>query len=223
MGIATFLQLVVRLDHDLEALLVEQGPLAYAVLGAIVFCGIGVLPLFFLPADMLLFVSGALSAVGVLHLKLLVPFLIAAAVAANVFNYAVARAIAAIWKPTGQRWFDAAAARTRKLYARYGAKLLLFSPFLAVVRAGAPAIAGATAMPFGRFVRFASAGGIMWVLALTLPGYFFGNVPWVRQHLPAAMVIVITLPLVVLVARAMWLRRRAAADRAPHNGESRCD
>jgi len=222
---AKLLQFALQLDQDLEALLVQHGPLAYPILAAVIFCGVGVLPLVFLPADMLLFLSGALSAVGVLRPLWLAPLLVAAAIAGNVFNYGLARAVASVWKPKTRGWLEAASARTRSLYARHGARLLLYSPFIAVVRAGAPAIAGATRMPFRRFMRFSTSGVVIWIFVLAAPGYFFGNVPWVRAHLPAAMAIVIGAGAVVLIGRALWLARRKRRDAHPalQESESRCD
>lgn len=220
---ATFVQFFLRLDQDLEALLVQHGPLAYAILGVIVFCSVGVLPLVFLPADMLLFLSGALAAVGVLQPLWLAPLLVGAAVAGQVFNYGLTRAIASVWQPKSAGWIDRLTARTRGLHARHGAALLLYSPFIAIVRAVAPALAGATKMPLRRFVRFATGGALIWVSSLTGPGYFFGNVPWVRSHLPAAMAIVIGAGVVALVVSMLWKgrhkRREADADPAPPEQE----
>jgi len=204
----TLVQFVLQLDQDLEALLIQHGPLAYAILGAIIFCSVGVLPLVFLPADMLLFLSGALAAVGVLRPLWLAPLLVLAAVAGTAFNYAIARALASRWRPAGAGWIDRLTARTRGLYARHGAALLLYSPFIAVVRAVAPALAGATRMPFRRLVRFATGGAVIWVSSLAGPGYFFGNVPWVRSHLPAAMAIVIGAGVAALAVSMLWQARR---------------
>jgi membrane-associated protein len=222
---ATLMQFFLQLDQDLEALLVQHGPLAYAILGAIVFCSVGVLPLVFLPADMLLFLSGALAAVGVLNPLWLGPLLVIAAVAGKVFNYALSRAVASVWQPQRTGWIEKLTARTRALYARHGAALLLYSPFIAIVRAVAPALAGATKMPFRRFVRFATGGAVIWVSSLAGPGYFFGNVPWVRSHLPAAMAIVIGAGVLALVVSVMWRGRRKhrATDPALSDEESRCD
>jgi len=206
---SAFLQFFVRLDQDLEALLVQQGPLAYASLALIIFCSVGVLPLVFLPADMLLFVAGTLAAIGVLRAEWLAPLLVLAGVAGHVFNYGLARAIASIWKPSPSGWIRASTKRTRDLYARFGAALLLFSPYLAVVRGVAPAMAGATRMPFGRFAWFAAGGVAIWVVGLAGPGYFFGNVPWVRAHWPAAMAIVIGAGGTAFVVRALWRVRRS--------------
>lgn len=218
---ATFMQFVLQLDQDLETLLVQHGPLAYAILGAIIFCSVGVLPLVFLPADMLLFLSGALAAVGVLQPLWLAPLLVAAAVAGKVFNYLLTRAVASLWKPKRHGWIDKVTARTRALYARHGAALLLYSPFIAVVRAVAPALAGATKMPLRRFLRFATGGAVIWVCTLAGPGYFFGNVPWVRSHLPAAMAIVIGAGAVAFVAAGVWRgRRKRRAVRSALPGEA---
>ncbi|MCC8397164.1 DedA family protein [Paraburkholderia sp. MMS20-SJTR3] len=202
------MQFVLQLEQDLEALLVQHGPLAYAIIGAVVFCSVGVLPLVILPADMLLILSGALAAVGVLQPLWLAPLLVAAAVAGTGFNYALARAVASVWKPKRSGWIEKASARTRALYARHGAALLLYSPFIAIVRAVAPALAGATKMPFRRFVRFATGGAVIWICSLAGPGYFFGNVPWVRSHLPAAMAITIGAGVVALVVSLLWRGRR---------------
>jgi membrane-associated protein len=218
---AAFLQLIVQLDRDLEALLVQHGTLAYAILGAIIFCSVGVLPLVILPADMLLFLSGALAAVGVLQPLWLAPVLVAAAVAGSVFNYALTRAVASVWNARRIDWIKKVTARTRALYARHGAALLLYSPFIAIVRAVAPALAGATKMPFRRFVRFAASGSVIWVCSLAGPGYFFGHVPWVRSHLPAAMAIVIGAGAVALVLNTAWRGRRTrhATGQALSDGE----
>lgn len=225
---AKLIQFALQLDQDLEALLIHHGPLAYAILGVVVFCSVGVLPLVFLPADMLLFLSGALAAVGVLQPLWLAPLLVVAAVAGKVFNYATARALASVWTPKNRGWIDKLTARTRTLYARHGAALLLYSPFIAVVRAVAPALAGATRMPLPRFMRFATGGAVIWVCTLAGPGYFFGNVPWVRTHLPAAIAIVIGAGVVAFVVTQMWRtwRKRRAAPPVPpipQEHESRCD
>ncbi|EEA00826.1 DedA [Burkholderia sp. H160] len=222
---ATFMQFVLQLDQDLEALLVQHGPLAYVIVGAIVFCSVGVLPLVILPADMLLFLSGALAAVGVLQPLWLAPVLVAAAVAGTGFNYALARAVASVWKPKRSGWIDKISARTRALYARHGAALLLYSPFIAIVRAVAPALAGAMKMPFRRFVRFATGGAVIWICSLAGPGYFFGNVPWVRSHLPAAMAIVIGAGVIALVVSLLWRGRRKphTTDPTLSDEKSRCD
>ncbi|WP_233809654.1 DedA family protein [Paraburkholderia sp. HP33-1] len=219
------MQFVLRLEQDLEALLVQHGPLAYAIVGAIVFCSVGVLPLVILPADMLLFLSGALAAVGVLQPVWLAPVLVGAAVSGTVFNYALALAVASVWKPKRSGWIDKVSGRTRTLYARHGAALLLYSPFIAIVRAVAPAVAGATKMPFRRFVRFATGGAVIWICSLAGPGYFFGNVPWVRSHLPAAMAIVIGAGVVALVVSLLWRgrRRHRTTDPTLSDEKSRCD
>ncbi|MCC8402691.1 VTT domain-containing protein [Paraburkholderia sp. MMS20-SJTN17] len=219
------MQFILRLEQDLEALLVQHGPLAYAIIGVIVFCSVGVLPLVILPADMLLFLSGALAAVGVLQPLWLAPVLVGAAVSGTVFNYALALAVATVWKPKRSGWIDKVSARTRALYARHGAALLLYSPFIAIVRAVAPALAGATKMPFRRFVRFAAGGAVIWICTLAGPGYFFGNVPWVRSHLPAAMAIVIGAGVVALVVSLLWRGRRKhlTTDPTLSDDKSRCD
>ncbi|ADG19624.1 DedA family protein [Paraburkholderia atlantica] len=222
---AMFIQFVSQLEQDLETLLAQHGPLAYAIIGAIVFGSVGVLPLVILPADMLLFMSGALAAVGVLHPLWLAPLLVAAAVGGTVFNYALARAVASVWKPKRSGWINKVSARTRALYARHGAALLLYSPFIAIVRAVAPALAGAMKMPFRRFVRFTTGGAVIWICSLAGPGYFFGNVPWVRSHLPAAMAIVIGAGVVALVVSLLWRgrRKRRVVDSMLPDEKSRCD
>ncbi|WP_353190787.1 VTT domain-containing protein [Pandoraea pnomenusa] len=205
---------VLQLEQNLEALLIQHGPLAYLILGGLIFCGIGVLPLVFLPADMLLFLSGALAAVGVLDPLVLAPTLVVAALAGTVFNYGVARAIANVWQPKEQSWIYRASARTRGLYARHGASLLLYSPFIAIVRAVAPAMAGATRMQFPRFFRFALGGALIWVAVLVGPGYYFGHIPWVRSHLHIALAIVIGVGVAALLINALWKVRRKRRARA---------
>ena len=128
--------------------------------------------------------SGALCATGVIDLSLLMPLLIGAAVSGSAVNYALGRALGRSLLAKKPRWLNPAALdRTRTFYERYGAVTLMVSPFIAVVRTFAPFVAGMAGMRARRFFVFTVAGDLLWVGVLVPCGYFFGNIPLVRDHL----------------------------------------
>lgn len=199
------LPLLLHFDQHLGPAIAEYGTLVYGILFAIVFCEIGLLPLFFLPGDPLLFICGAFCASGALELWVLLPVLLIAAVAGSLLNYAIGKAIGARMLTGGYRWINRdALRRTHDFYQRHGSLTLLLSPFVAVVRTFAPFVAGVSAMSATRFALAASAGATVWVVSLLVGGYLFGNVPLVRDHMSAIVLLGLVLGLGSLVVASAW-------------------
>ncbi|MDR3380344.1 VTT domain-containing protein [Cupriavidus basilensis] len=205
MEASQILSLLLHFDQNLGPAIAQYGILVYGILFAIVFCEIGLLPLFFLPGDPLLFLCGAFCASGALKLWILLPVLLVAAVAGSLLNYAIGKAIGARVFTGGYRWINRdALRRTHDFYQRHGGLTLLLSPFVAVVRTFAPFVAGVSAMSATRFALAASAGATVWVVSLLAGGYLFGNVPLVRDHMSAIVLLGLALGLGSLVVASAW-------------------
>jgi membrane-associated protein len=193
--VATFADIALHLDRHLQWLVANYGPWIYAVLFAIVFCETGLVVAPFLPGDSLLFVAGTLAAAGDMYIHGLFVTLAAASFLGDNTNYWIGRYL-------GPRLFTRGdsrllnpehLARTHRFYARYGAKTVFFARFVPVIRTFAPFVAGLGHMHYRRFLFFSFSGSIAWVGSLAYAGYYFGNVPLVKQNLSLVIVVIILL------------------------------
>lgn len=209
--LTSFIDIVLHLDKHLEILVQQYGTWIYAILFVIIFCETGLVVLPFLPGDSLLFVAGALAAVGGMDLMTLMLSLSAAALLGNMVNYQIGRYLGPkVFHWPDSRFFNKAALeKTHAFYEEHGGKTLIISRFLPLFRTFAPFVAGIGSMEYGRFFLFNLIGGLGWVLSLTLVGYFFGNLPWIKQNLSAVIVGIILISLLPVVIG--YLRSRKAA------------
>lgn len=199
------LEIVLHLNQFLGTLIAENGNMAYAILFLVVFCEIGLLPLFFLPGDPLLFFSGAFCAMGALNIWVLVPALFIAAVLGSALNYWIGRRVGKQVYTRNYRWLDRAALnRAHAFYEKYGSISFLMSPFIAVVRTFAPFVAGVSQMTTSKFLASMVGGAALWVVTLVVGGYYFGNIPLIRDHLSAIVLIGLALGLGSLAVSALF-------------------
>ena len=152
----------------------------------------------FLPGDSLLFVLGALAADGNLHLMLLILVLSAAAVSGNMVNYTIGgllaeRVINRQHIPFVKQVYIQ---RTHTFFEKYGAKTIVITRFVPIIRTFAPFLAGVGSMPYGKFTTYNTIGGVLWVLVGTLSGYFFGNLPFVRQNFSLVILAIVVISLI---------------------------
>lgn len=186
MTIMQFFDTVLHIDQSLGKVVAEYGQMAYGVLAAIVAAETGLVVFPFLPGDTLLFVGGAFAAAGELDVWLLTGLLALAAVAGNTVNYLIGKAVGQKVFTDDYRWLDRAALRkTRAFYDSHGGKTIFLARFVPVVRSFAPFVAGVSSMSFARFQLFNISGALVWVAGLVAAGYFFGNIPIIRGHLAA--------------------------------------
>ncbi|MEA3082983.1 MAG: rane-associated protein [Paraburkholderia sp.] len=214
-----FVNLVLHIDKFLGDFIHVYGTWVYAVLFLIVFCETGLVVLPFLPGDSLLFIGGAFCASGQMNLGLLIVLLLVAAVAGNTVNYMIGRAIGPrVFNshiPFLERFLDRAALqKTHNFYERHGGKTILLARFIPVVRTFAPFVAGASEMTVSRFQLFNVLGALLWVLLLVLLGYFFGNIPFIRQYLNVIVLVGIGAAVVPVVLGALWKVTRKNASKA---------
>jgi membrane-associated protein len=214
--IAQFLDIVLHLDKHLALLVAEYGIWIYAILFLIVFCETGLVVTPFLPGDSLLFVAGALAAEGVggggIDIRVLIAVLLAAAVLGDNVNYGIGRWVGShiLRWGEGSRFFNRAAYdKTHAFYERYGPLTMTMARFVPLVRTFAPFVAGVARMTYPRYFAFDLLGAVLWVFSLTLAGYWFGNLPVVKNNL--SLVIVGIVVVSVLPMAIGWLRARLAA------------
>ena len=209
--LAAAADLVLHLDVHLESLVRDYGSWVYAILFAIIFSETGLVVTPILPGDSLLFVAGALAALGGLDVHLLVVLLVLAAILGNSVNYAIGRWLGEhFFTDRRARWLNPAyLERTHAFYERYGALAVVISRFVPIVRTYVPFVAGLGSMHHLRFTACNAAGALLWVASLCYAGYFFGNIAWVRQNLTAIIVAIVAVSLVPVGVAA--LRARSGA------------
>jgi membrane-associated protein len=201
---------VLHLDQHLVEMLQLYGAWIYAILFAVIFSETGLVVTPFLPGDSLLFAVGALAAVdtsGTLSAPFASLLLGAAAILGNTVNYSIGRAI-------GPQAFSGRyrllkrdyLIRTQEFFARYGAWAVFLSRFMPIVRTFAPFVAGVGHMPAARFLAYNLAGALTWVLLFVWGGYWFGNIPLVKNHFGLVTIAIIAASLLP-VAGLLFKRR----------------
>jgi len=190
MDLMQFFDMILHVDKTLGMLLNQYGVYVYAVLFAIVFCETGLVVLFFFPGDTLLFIAGAFCATGEMSYPLLMALLIIAAVTGNTLNYHIGEAIGQRMFTHDYRWLNKdALKRTHDFFEKHGGKTIILARFVPVVRTFAPFVAGVSDMTHARFQLFNITGAVLWVAGLVTAGYFFGNIPVVRDHLTVIVLV----------------------------------
>ncbi len=207
-----FGDLLSNLDQSVGLFIAAHGTLIYAALFAIVFCEMAFAPLFFLPGDPLLIVAGAYCASGAMNAWGLTVLLFAAALGGSLANFGIGRAIGRRVWTHDYRWLDRAALeRSHAWFERFGAATLIVSPFVGVARTFMPLAAGVSMMGLRRFQAYAAIGAAAWAGTLIPAGYFFGNVPLIRDHLNGLVLGGLAAGLTLLAAGSLWRAARGAA------------
>jgi membrane-associated protein len=205
MDLMQLFDMILHVDKTLGSLLAQYGVYVYAVLFAIVFCETGLVVLFFFPGDTLLFIAGAFCATGEMSYPFLMLLLIIAAVTGNTLNYYIGSAIGQRVFTHDYRWLNKdAMKRTHDFFERHGGKTIILARFVPVVRTFAPFVAGVSDMTHTRFQMYNVTGAVAWVASLVTGGYFFGNMPFVREHLTAIVLIGVGAAVVPLALGGMY-------------------
>ena len=212
MEMAAFLvDFILHVDRHLAAFVQAYGPWVYGLLFAIVFVETGVVVMPFLPGDSLLFVVGALCGAGLMSLPLAMALLLAAAILGDQTNYLIGRRVGVrVWSWEQSRLFNRRAFdQAHGVYERYGGVTILIARFMPFIRTFAPFVAGVAEMNRARFTAFNVGGALLWVVGLTLAGYWFGNLAWVKANLSKIIWALIIVPGLLAIFGA-WRARRAA-------------
>lgn len=211
---------ILHLDKHIRWLLENYGPWTYAILAAIVFAESAVVIFPFLPGDSLLFTAGFFCSVRLedgtapMKLWLLGPILIAAAFVGNDLNYRIGfRYGRKLFQKPNSRFFNQKnLSKTEAFFEKHGPKAIVLARFVPFVRSFAPFFAGMGEMEYGKFTRYSLIGAIAWVASFLAIGYWFGRIPWVKENLHWAVLIVIAVTLVPIFVEVWRHRRQASRD-----------
>jgi membrane-associated protein len=214
MEIISFLiDFIVHVDKHLASFVQAYGVWVYALLFLIIFVETGVVVMPFLPGDSLLFVVGALCGAGLINLPLVLAVLLVAAILGDQCNYTIGRYIGPKvfqWEQSrffNRRAFDAA----HEFYERNGGVTIIIARFMPFVRTFAPFVAGVAAMGRSKFTAYNVIGALIWVLGITLAGYWFGNLEWVQKNLSKIIWAMIIIPGLIAIYGGWKARKKEAS------------
>ena len=207
--LASLIDFILHVDQHLIELTQTYGLWIYAILFLIVFCETGLVVTPFLPGDSLLFAAGAVAALGGMNVHIAAALLLAAAVIGDAVNFAIGKYFGKklFAKPDSRVFKREYLDKTHAFYEKYGGKTIILARFVPIVRTFAPFVAGMGNMHYGRFIRYNIIGALMWVGLLTYAGYFFGELPVVKNNFGLVVIgilVVSVLPMAVEIAKAKW-------------------
>jgi membrane-associated protein len=211
--IAPLIDFILHVDVHLSNFVQAYGTWVYALLFAIIFVETGVVVMPFLPGDSLLFVVGALCGAGLMNLPLSIGLLTAAAILGNQSNYTIGRYFGPkVFQWENSRFFNKKAfQQAHDFYEKYGGITIVIARFMPFLRTFAPFVAGVAQMTRSKFTFYDVTGGALWVGGITLAGYLFGNIPWVKENLDKIIWAMILLPGLIAIFGAWKGRRRQLA------------
>src|SRR4030095_9963255 len=208
--ISFLVDFILHVDKHLENFVIAYGPWVYGLLFLIVFVETGLVVMPFLPGDSLLFIVGALCGAGLMSFGIAVPILLVAAVLGDQCNYSIGRYFGPkVFQWESSRFFNRKAFdQAHAFYERYGGVTIILARFMPFIRTFAPFVAGVADMSRGKFTLYNVAGGLLWVIGLATAGYFFGNLPLVKDHLEKIIWALILIPGLIAIFGA-WRAGRA--------------
>jgi membrane-associated protein len=210
--VQSVMDLFLHLDEHLNRIVTDYGVWTHLILFAIVFAETGLVVTPFLPGDSLLFAAGALAALGSLDVWLLVVLLIGAAILGDTVNYWVGawigpRAFSGNIRFLRKDYLD----RTHAFYEKHGGKTIILARFVPIIRTFAPFVAGVGAMSYPKFVIYNVVGAVLWVGLFVPAGYFFGNMPTVKENFSLVILAIIALSILPIAIEAIKARRSRPA------------
>jgi membrane-associated protein len=207
------LDLFLHLDRHLVVWISDYGAWIYVILFVIVFSETGLVVAPFLPGDSLLFIAGSLAAIGEMDVHLLVLVLLCAAVLGNVCNYEIGRYFGARFfvddkaRLLNPRYLD----RSHAFFERWGSAAVVLARFVPFLRTYVPFVAGMAKMTRAKYLAYTVLGAAAWVGSLVYLGFFFGNIPWIKQNLGALVIGIVVLSLLPILFAALKSKFSAKA------------
>lgn len=199
-SVKILLDFFLHIDKNLVLVITRYGVLTYLILFLVIFMETGLVVTPFLPGDSLLFAAGALAAIGSFKLGFLYVLLLGAAIGGDSVNYWLGSKL-------GRGVFDGRSKLFRKdhliqaeeFYEKHGGKAIILARFVPIVRTFAPFVAGVSKMHYGNFISYNVIGGVVWVSLFLLSGFWFGNIPWVKENFHYVVLVIIFISVVPLV------------------------
>jgi membrane-associated protein len=201
----------VHLDKYLPVIIQSFGIWAYVIVFLVIFCETGLVVAPILPGDSLLFALGSIAALGALNLELLLILLCIAAIAGNMVNYTIGHFLGPkVFHYENNRFFKKEyLIKTHQFYEKHGGKTIIITRFMPIVRTFAPFVAGIGAMTYPKFTLYNIVGGVAWVCTFLLGGYFFGNIPSVKNNFTLVILAIIIVSIMPGIIE-YWRRRLVA-------------
>ena len=211
--IGTVIDFILHIDQHLTALSAQYGMWIYAIMFLIIFCETGLVATPFLPGDSLLFAAGGIAAVGGMNIHIMVLILLVAAILGDAVNFMIGKYFGAklFSNPDSKIFRRAYLEKTHAFYDKHGGKTIIIARFVPIVRTFAPFVAGMGDMHYGRFIRYNIIGALAWVLLFSYLGYFFANIPLVKNNLGlvlGAIIVISILPAVIEIVRAKYAAKK---------------
>jgi membrane-associated protein len=190
--IQTIIEYILHLEKYLFQIIQQYGTWTYLLLFIVIFMETGFVITPFLPGDSLIFAAGAFAGLGYLNIGILFLLLCAAAILGDTVNYWIGhyigpRAFSGNIRFLKKEYLD----RTHAFFEKYGGKTIIIARFVPIIRTFAPFVAGVGEMSYGKFITYNVAGGVAWVSLFLFLGYFFGNLPFVRDNFPLVIVAIV--------------------------------
>jgi len=205
---------ILHIDQHLTELAAQYGVWIYGILFLIIFCETGLVVMPLLPGDSLLFAAGSIAAIGKMNIHLMVVLLIIAAILGDAVNFMVGKYFGEklFSNPNSKIFKQSHLQKTQQFYAKHGGKTIILARFIPIVRTFAPFVAGMGHMTYHHFLAYNVIGGVLWVTIFSYLGYFFGNLPIVKDNLSLVLVAIIVLS--ILPGIVEIIRHKRAAKKA---------
>ena len=200
---------ILHIGEHLQELVNNYGNWIYAILFAIVFCETGLVVLPFLPGDSMLFAAGTIAAVGDMNIFLLIGLLIVAAVLGDFVNFEIGKHFGQklFSNPNSKIFKQSYLQKTHDYYEKYGGRTIIIARFIPIVRTFAPFVGGMGNMNYAQFARYNIVGAVLWVVSFTTLGYFFGQLPFVKEHFSWIMIAIIVFSVVPMIVEIIRHRK----------------
>jgi membrane-associated protein len=211
--ISALIDFILHIDEHLVDIIKQFGNWSYAILFGIIFVETGIVIMPFLPGDSLLFASGTLAALGAFNLPLLLAVFFIAAVIGDTVNYHIGKKVGMVIPEN--TWFGRLVNKERmqiatNFFNKHGGKTIVIARFMPFVRTFVPFVAGASRMNYGYFLMYNVVGAFLWVFSCTLLGYFFGNIPIIKENFSTVLILIILISVLPAIIGAFSSRKTKA-------------
>ena len=207
--LGAIIDFILNIDQYLQVLAADYGLWIYAILFLIIFCETGLVVTPLLPGDSLLFSAGGLAAIGEMNVHLMVVILVIAAILGDATNFHIGKYFGhrLFANPDSKIFRRSYLEKTHAFYTKHGGKTIILARFVPIVRTFAPFVAGMSNMNYTQFSRYNIIGALLWVPIFSYLGYFFANIPIVRDNLSLVLIAIILLSVLPGVIEIVRHRR----------------